>query len=213
MAATAKTNDPPAEAPAESRVQRKRGKRVERILEETAGVIGRQGISRFSLEDVAERLDVTKGSLYHYFPSKDELVISAIETLGYRILADLRAVVDGSQADAPGTLRALLEKQISVVVWEYPASIELFTLREPADAARRVKAVRKAHDELFRSVIERGLDEGTFRVASTYTSLECIYSAISMAPLWIRGSRAATKRLIADLIDTLLMTVGVLPTH
>lgn len=213
MAATAKTNEPAAKAPAESRVQRKRGKRVERILEETAEVIGRQGISRFSLEDVAERLDVTKGSLYHYFPSKDELVISAIETLGYRILADLRAVVEGSQGGAPDTLRALLEKQISVVVWEYPASIELFTMREPADAARRVKAVRKAHDELFRSVIERGLDEGTFRVVSTYTSLECIYSAISMAPLWVRGGRTAARRLIAELIDTLLMTVGVLPTQ
>lgn len=195
-----------------SRVERKREQRVGRILDATADVLGRQGVSHFALEDVAEALDVTKGSLYHYFPSKDELVISGIETLARRILSDLRAEVSSGKASASERLRGLLDRQISVVVWDYPASVELFTLREPADAAHRIKALRAEHDALLRSLIEDGLKSKEFQLFSISASLECIYSSINMAPLWIdRSSRSAARRQIDELIDTLLMVVGVMP--
>ncbi len=195
----------------ESRVERKRGQRVGRILDATADVLGRQGISRFSLEEVAERLDVTKGSLYHYFPSKEELVISGIETLARRIMVDLRAEIEGAFDTTTDKLRTLLTKQISVVVWDYPASVELFTIREPADVGRRVKALLAEHHVLFRGVIDEGLASGEFRLTSKPASLQCIYSSINMAPLWIgRSSRSVARRQINELVDTLLMLVGVL---
>lgn len=194
----------------ESRVERKRSQRVVRILEATAEVLGRQGMSRFSLEEVADRLDVTKGSLYHYFPSKEELVISAIETLAGSIMVELRAVTELDHPTATEMLRALLAKQITVVVWDYPASIELFTLREPDDVARRVKVLRARHDELFRGVVEKGLATGEFHVASMTATLECIYSSINLSPLWIRReSRAEAARQIEELLATLMMLVGV----
>ena len=203
---------PPPEGVGESRVERKRGQRVNRILDATAEVLGRQGVMRFSLEEVAERLDVTKGSLYHYFPSKDELVISAVETLAGRIMVELRAAVDQEHASQTAKLRSLLAKQLSVVVWDYPASVELFTLREPAEAAVRVKALRADHDDLFRAVIDDGIATGEFHLVSTAASLDCMYSSINMSPLWIRrGNRTVAKRQIEDLVETLLMLVGVVP--
>lgn len=198
----------------QSRVERKRIQRTENILYAAGEALGRKGISGFSLEELAETLDVTKGSLYHYFPSKEELVLSSIEMLASRIMVDLRRAVDETEGTATERFRALLAKQISVVVWDYPSAIELFTLSEPADAARRVKALRASHDALFRTVLEEGLAAGEFRVASVSASLECIFSATNMSPLWISGtSPRSAQTKIDELTDTLLMLVGVLPVE
>lgn len=195
-----------------SRVERKREDRIARILDATADELGSKGLSRFSLEDVADRLDVTKGSLYHYFPSREELVIAGIETLARRIMVELHAAVEGSEESATVRLRRLLTRQLDVVVWDYPASIELFTLRDPADTAGKVKAVRAGHDALFRSLVEEGLAGGEFHLVSTAASLECIYSSINLSPLWIkRDDRARARQQIEELIDTLMMLVGVVP--
>src|SRR5262249_13093860 len=154
---------------------------------------------------VADRLDVTKGSLYHYFPSREDLILASMETLAARIMVQLRAEVEDGEGSATDRLRRLLARQLAVVVWDYPASIDLFTLREPAEMATKVKAIRAGHDALFRSLVEEGAASGEFRLVSTAASLECIYGAINMAPQWIqRTSRARAKQQIADLIDTLL---------
>src|SRR6185436_9427981 len=71
-----------AGAAPQGRIERKRGKRIQEILGTAASLFGERGYDAVSLEDVADRLDVTKGSLYYYFASKDELVTAAIETLG-----------------------------------------------------------------------------------------------------------------------------------
>src|SRR5690606_7842099 len=59
-----------ADTPASGRVQRRRGRRTREILTTAAELFGERGYDAVSLEDVAERLDVTKGSLYYYFRSK-----------------------------------------------------------------------------------------------------------------------------------------------
>ena len=55
---------------------------MQEIIAVAAELFGERGYDAVSLDDVAERLDVTKGSLYHYFPGKEELGSAAIETLG-----------------------------------------------------------------------------------------------------------------------------------
>jgi AcrR family transcriptional regulator len=47
------------------------------------------------VEQVADQLDVTKGSIYYYFPSKDELGTAAIETVAARLDRAPRAATRG----------------------------------------------------------------------------------------------------------------------
>ena len=77
------------------RIERKRGRRIQEILATAAALFGERGYDAVSLEDVADRLDVTKGSLYYYFASKDELVTAAIETLGNEWTARLEGLPAG----------------------------------------------------------------------------------------------------------------------
>ncbi|HVV14611.1 TetR/AcrR family transcriptional regulator [Amycolatopsis sp.] len=195
-----------------TRVQRKRGKRIQEILTTAAELFGERGFDAVSLEDVAERLDVTKGSLYYYFSSKDELATAAIETLGRDWTARLEALL----ADLPGStterLRALIHEHVTIAVRDYPAALRLFLVPHewPKAQYERVKALRQQHDRLFRTLVEEGAASGEFTVTSVATVLQCMHAAMSQAPLWCAGlGERARRRSVDELADTLMMLVGV----
>lgn len=204
----------PAGELAMGRVQRKRGRRIQEILTAAAELFGERGYDAVSLEDVAERLDVTKGSLYYYFASKDELVTAAIETLGNEWTARLERLPAGRQGSCRDRLRALLREHITIAVREYPAALRLFLVprKWPPAQRERIKALRRRHDALFRTVIESGVAAGEFTVTSVDTVLQCMHASMSQAPLWcgpLAGARLDSA--IEELADTLLMLVGQLP--
>jgi AcrR family transcriptional regulator len=194
-----------------SRVQRKRGRRMQEIIGVAAELFGERGYDAVSLDDVAERLDVTKGSLYHYFPGKEALGSAAIETLGTAWtdrLTELVERVGGSPADR---LRALVREQLIVAVRDHPAALGLFLVPDDWPEAQRtvIKELRRRHDRLFRDVVEEGVASGEFVVVDVETTLHCLHAAMTQASVWYSGLREAALDAAVDrLADTLMMLVG-----
>src|SRR5689334_17027682 len=121
------------------RVERKRGRRIQEIVSTAAALFGARGYDGVSLEDVADQLDVTKGSLYYYFASKDELVTAAIETLGGEWTTRLESL-PAAQAGTPAErLRALAREHIGIAVREYPAALRLFLVPQEWPEAQRAR--------------------------------------------------------------------------
>ena len=194
-----------------TRVQRKRGRKIQQILTAAAELFGERGYDAVSLEDVAERLDVTKGSLYYYFPSKDELVTAAIETLGNDWTLRLESLPAAQDGPPAARLRALIREHVGIAVREYPAALRLFLIPQNwPDAQRaRIKELRRRHDHVFRSVIEEGVAAGELTVTGIDTVLQVMHAAMSQAPLWC-GELTGTRQDAAldELTDTLMMLVG-----
>ncbi|TVT47113.1 TetR/AcrR family transcriptional regulator [Amycolatopsis rhizosphaerae] len=200
--------------PASSRVQRKRGRRIQEILTAAAELFGERGYDAVSLEDVAERLDVTKGSLYYYFSGKEELGTAAIETLGNEWTARLEQLLDGSTGTAAQRLRALIREHVTIAVRDYPAALRLFLVpRQWPDAQReRIKELRQRHDALFRGLVEEGVASGEFTVTTVDTALQCMHAAMTQAPMWCGEAKPRDRdRAIDEVADTLMMLVGIPP--
>ena len=53
----------------------------QRILEAARDLFSKQGVQRTSLQDIADRLGITKPALYYHFPSREDLVRSIIQPL------------------------------------------------------------------------------------------------------------------------------------
>jgi len=49
----------------------------ERILTAALGLIGRRGVRRLGMQEIAEAAGVSRGTLYRYFPSKDHVLTAA----------------------------------------------------------------------------------------------------------------------------------------
>lgn len=202
------------EGQSSSRVQRKRGKRIQEILTAAAELFGERGYDAVSLEDVAERLDVTKGSLYYYFSSKDELGSAAIETLGNDWTTRLEELLADTEGTPAERLRVLIHEHVTIAVRDYPAALRLFLVpRDWPDAQRvRIKAMRSRHDALFRRLIEEGVAGREFTVTSVDTVLQCMHAAMSQAPLWCAElPPRAQRKAIDEVTDTLMMLTGIAP--
>lgn len=196
------------------RIERKRGKRIQEILATAAALFGERGYDAVSLEDVAERLDVTKGSLYYYFASKDELVTAAIETLGNGWTERLQGLPAAQTGTPAERLHALVREHVGIAVREYPAALRLFLTPQdwPAAQQARIKELRRRHDAVFRIVVEEGVASGELTVTDVDATLQCMHAAMSQAPAWCAHlSDRARHRAIDVFADTVMMLVGVLP--
>jgi len=200
---------------APSRLQRKRSRRIEQILTVAAELFGERGYAAVSLEDVAERLDLTKGSLYHYFAGKDELATAAIEALGDGWNSRLAELAAGLAGPPSRRLRALLREHITIAVREHPAALGLFLAPDqwPPHQRDRIKELRRRHDALFRRAVTDGITAGEFTVVSVDTALQVMHAAMSQAHLWCAQLAGdAQDRALDELADTLMALVGVRTT-
>ncbi|GAA4926357.1 TetR family transcriptional regulator [Actinomycetospora succinea] len=197
-----------------NRVERKRGRRVEQILAVAAELFGERGYDAVNLEDVAERLDVTKGSLYYYFAGKEQLATAAIETLGTDWTARLEELAATAEGSAAQRLRTLIRAHVAIAVREYPAALRLFLVpRTWPDALRaRITEMRRRHDQVFRAVLVEGLESGEFAVVATASTLQAMHAAMSQAPLWCADLPVDEQdRAFDELADTLMKLVSPVP--
>ncbi len=65
----------------------------DRILREAAGEFARLGFEQASINVIAERADMGKGTIYLYFPSKRDLFISMLQAIAERQLAAARTAL------------------------------------------------------------------------------------------------------------------------
>jgi AcrR family transcriptional regulator len=72
--------------------------RTREILAAARQVMEGRGPETATMEEIAAAAGVAKGTIYLYFPSKDDLVQALITQVGEHLLADIEAVVAG-----PGT--------------------------------------------------------------------------------------------------------------
>lgn len=78
-----------------------------RILREAAVIVGKSGVNGLSMRSLGQRLGLTPGALYRYFPSKQEMLLSYWED-ALRAVAERIETIDLAEADTPAAIRQML---------------------------------------------------------------------------------------------------------
>lgn len=140
--------------------------RKSQIIEAATNVFARLGFQKARMDDIVEESGLSKGTLYWYFKSKDELIIGILDRLLGSEIAELRKL---NESDGPvleklaGFIELTIDdfKKFSPYVQMY---YELFAL------AMRSKSIQKMFTRYFRSyldmltpLIQEGIDRGEFR--------------------------------------------------
>lgn len=192
------------------RVARKRKERQLSILRSAAVVFAEVGYHGASLEDIAERLDLTRASLYHYFPSKDALLSACLEVGAQNAMERLEgSLADSADRPAAERLMHLIEAQLDTTCRQDPELSRLFLtpIDWPESIRDLVRKLREDHDRCFRQVIDEGIESGEFGTTDPVTARHCLHGAMNYVPVWLPGKErnfAARARGIAESLILLL---------
>lgn len=191
----------------ESRIARKRRMKMTDILRSASDVLSERGYAGTSLDEIAERLDLTKATLYHYFDSKEALLTACLESIAEDAKVRMSALLEEDGYSASEQLFRIIREQLILTIADYPHLTELFTHRVewPAPFGEQVKSMRTGHDRFFRVVLEDGVRSGEFKIDDMNLTRHCINGAINYVPVWCRSSDPAALEKVARQITSLLL--------
>ncbi len=149
------------------------------ILTAATETFGRFGFKKTSIDDIARRAGIGKGTVYLHFESKEELFGAVIRRMAVKALASLQAAV--KQAGAPqAKVRAFLEgrlRQHARTAADLRVSEEsLLEVLAHAAPYRREARIREA--ELLEDIISEGNARGVFAVRSPRLAAEGISAGL-----------------------------------
>jgi AcrR family transcriptional regulator len=132
----------------------------EAIIEAAARVFRTKGYHAASVQDIADAVGILKGSLYHHFESKEELLYLIVKEPRARLY---RAVAEIVADDAPAEekLRRAILAHLEAFDQHYP---HLFVyLREREEMKRRFRGAPKEYERYWQQILREGMKSGEFR--------------------------------------------------
>ena len=132
------------------------------ILDAAVRVFARNGYPSSRVGDIAEEAGIAHGLLYHYFPSKEEVLATVFRENWSELLARFRRV-EVSDEPADEKLRGIAK--ILLRTWRNEPALVTVMVREVARSPHlqeQVDEIREAFLVIQR-VIERGQSERVFR--------------------------------------------------
>ncbi|QSQ19471.1 TetR/AcrR family transcriptional regulator [Pyxidicoccus parkwayensis] len=137
------------------------------IMNAAGEVFARYGFKKASVEDIARRAGVGKGSIYLHFESKEALFEACVRSANVRSTAELEAAV--RRASTPELqVRAFIEcklEQMTRGMGEHRIMMEhLFELG--AQAMRFVPELQEKEAAVLARVLTEGTSQGVFAVAA-----------------------------------------------
>jgi AcrR family transcriptional regulator len=170
--------------------RRRKAERPQEIIEAAFLEFSRNGYAVTTLDQVAERAGVTKGTIYVYFENKEHLFISMVHEA---MKATLDAVNDMFERHE-GSTADLLRAQFSFI---YDHIVQDRRRREVvrmmiAEASRFPTLADRYHQEIHRpcldlltQAIQRGMDRGEIRRSAVTECPLVIIAPIALVDLWM----------------------------
>ncbi|MEU7892690.1 TetR/AcrR family transcriptional regulator [Nonomuraea sp. NPDC049152] len=138
----------------------------QRLLSEATRLFADRGFESTSVQEIVVAAGVTKGAMYHYFDSKDDLLHEIYGRVLRMQMERLTKIADG-----PGTVSERLHAAAADVVETTTDNLDdskiffrSMHLLAP-ETQKTVRAERRRYHERFRDLVAEGQREGVFRSA------------------------------------------------
>ncbi|MGV0734828.1 TetR/AcrR family transcriptional regulator [Mycobacterium syngnathidarum] len=139
-------------------------RRRDEFLAATQELIAGKGFAQMSIQDVLDATGTSRGALYHYFGSKQDLLWAVVERMGEALLARLRAAVDGAGPDALDQLRAYFGTLAGGKLQHHGSANNALHMWYSEDnvlvRARLRTHLIDRHAPLLAAIVRRGVDQG-----------------------------------------------------
>jgi AcrR family transcriptional regulator len=178
-----------------------------RILRAAVKLFAEKGFDATTVQEVVAYAEVTKGALYHYFDSKDDLLYEIYHSLIGLQTAELdRIIAEGR--DAPETVRAILVNLVVTTAARIDETAVFVREMHKLDSERMAafRADRRRYQTTFRDVIAKAQAAGEFSVVTPAdTAVLIALGVVNQLPTWYRpDGPKSPEQLGAEIADFVL---------
>jgi len=161
-------------------------------------VLRERGLASLTMQDIADRLGMTKGSLYYYFKDKQDLLYQC-HLACMSVSLDALAHAKVSRRPPAARLRVVLTQHIRAITDEVYGAVMLTDLESLAAAQRkRYVAMRDRFEKGVRALIRDGVRRGEFRPVDARLAGFAILGAINWIPKWYHPGGELSSEAIAE---------------
>lgn len=169
------------------------------IIRVAAKLFSEKGYHDATLEDIAKNLKYTKGSIYYYINSKQELLFQCHELAMDMLISRLEEIL-ATDWPVEVKLKEGIKAHIEMVVGEMSlvtvALGQEFELQE--DYRQVIVKKRDRYERYFRQLVDEGIAKGTFRPLASKMAVFIIMGAVNWIPRWYREKGSMSKEEIAE---------------
>jgi AcrR family transcriptional regulator len=170
-------------------------------------LFAQQGFAKTTVQQVVDRAGVTKGAMYHYFRSKDDLLFGIYERL-LALQDDHLAEIAERPLPAAERLRAACIDVIETSIAHLDEGIVFFRSAHmlSTDRQAEVKQRRRVYNDRFAALIENGQREGSYREDIPLAILIAHFFAdVHYLPQWYSPAGTEGSTLIAEQLTDLFL--------
>jgi TetR/AcrR family transcriptional regulator len=182
----------PARRTPSPHVERKRRAQRNRILESAVRAFGARGFWGTSMDDIAEELLLTRGSLYYYFRDKEE-ILGLCHSMALEAVLEVLERVRAASLPPDVALRRLIVEHVRIMVDKFHGTALALEF-DALDAGRRTPIVeaRDRYERGVRDVIAEGVKRRVFRPVDPKLAAFAIFGAINWMARWYRTGGGAS---------------------
>lgn len=175
--------------------------RDEEILQIAVEVVWRKGFAGTKLSDIAEAAGIVKGSLYHYFDSKEEIYA--------RLVNNVRALFEGeTDLDTSGSaverLELFVRSRVNVIL-QHPLEIALLNrdlVRMKGAIGDWAREGPRKNFAVIRKIVLQGQKDGSFRAADPDLVSSMILGVLAHVPNWYhRDHPSQPEELLREVLE------------
>lgn len=181
--------------------RRRREARPQEILDAALSVFVENGFSAARMEEIARRAGVTKGTLYLYFSSKEEIFKSLLQESFTPHLSHFAGHIQNAEGSSADIIRLIIRGLGAFMCNSNRAALPKLMIAEignfPELARFYKNQVVDLGLEMFESIIRRGIERGEFREVAPQHAARLVMIPVSYTAVW----RTSFGRLDSEAYD------------
>ncbi|MGB6799419.1 MAG: TetR/AcrR family transcriptional regulator [Xanthobacteraceae bacterium] len=170
--------------------RRRKAERPQEILEAAFAEFSRNGYATTTLDQIAERAGVTKGTIYVYFENKEHLFISMVREITKTTFDTVHDMFESHEGSTAELLRAQFSFFYQHIVEDRHRRDVLRMLiaeapRFPELSDRYYNEIIRPCLDLLKQAIQRGVDRGEIRKSCITDSPQVVIAPIALVDMWM----------------------------
>lgn len=177
----------------------------EAVLNAAAKLFCERGYERTSLSDLAEMLNITKPTVYYYFPSKDDILLAVIRRAQEEAIGFLEKI-RYSQATGIEKLRQMLVAYGLLRMSDIGRCLAVIdSAHMEVDSRAEVESRISRAEESIYAVMDQAAKEGSVELKDKTVAYQTLFGSLNWLSRWFNPLGRLSDKSIAELQADILI--------